>query len=328
MTRKQFPRALEIGLLFVLAGSAAPPSVKIERTLRCMGTEFTIVAYGSNTGLLEAATEEAFDEVKRIDTMLSNYLPESELSRVNRRAAECPVKVSQEFFDLLEMCSEYSRQSEGLFDITVGPLMKVWGFYKGSGHLPHRAEVRTALAMVGYRGLQLDRQNRTVRFSKPGMLLDPGGVGKGYAVDRMVDVLRRYGISSALISGGSSSIYGIGRPPGDARGWYVRIRDPRNAGLTAAEIYLKDNSVSTSGNYEKFFWAEGRLYSHIMDPRTGFPSQSVLAVSVVTPKTIDGEVWAKPYYILGRNWATRHHPEEFRVLMCEDRRGANCQWLQ
>ena len=167
-----------------------------------------------------------------------------------------------------------------------------------------------------------------MRFTNRGISLDPGGVGKGYAVDRMVSVLRNYGVKSALVSGGGSSIYGIGTPPGDQRGWHARIRDPRNDAKTAAEIYLKDDSVSTSGSYEKFFWAEGKLYSHIMDPRTGYPAEGVLAVSVVSPKTIDSEIWAKPYYILGREWAARHKIGGFRVLICEDKPGAKCKWLQ
>ena len=135
------------GSAFVTAGvrdqqGAKPALVKIERSVDVMGTTFTIDAYGVNAGALESATEEAFDEARRLDQMLSNYLPDSELSQVNQHAFESPVQVSKEFFQLLQDCLAYSRKSEGSFDITVGPLMKVWGFYKGSGHLPHRAEIR------------------------------------------------------------------------------------------------------------------------------------------------------------------------------------------
>jgi thiamine biosynthesis lipoprotein len=308
-------------------GRAQSALIKLERSVDAMGTTYTIDAYGINAGFLESATEGAFDEVRRLDQMLSNYLPDSELSKVNQRAFQSPVRVSKEFFQLLQDCLAYSRKSEGSFDMTVGPLMKVWGFYKGSGHLPHRAEVRTALDHVGYEHVKLDAGNLTVRFSEPGMSLDPGGVGKGYAVDRMAAILRGSGITSALVSGGGSSIYGIGVPPTDPRGWYINIRDPKDSGKTAAEVYLKDNSISTSGNYEKFFWAEGKLYSHIMNPRTGYPAEGTLSVSVVSPKTLDSEIWAKPYYILGRAWAQQHKPKDFRILMCEDKPGAVCEWL-
>jgi len=309
----------------VIAAAARP--VKLERSVYAMGTEYTMDLYGANTTILEGAAEQASEEVKRIDQLLSNYIPDSELSTVNREAYEHPVAVSPELFTLLSDCIDYSRKSQGSFDITVGPLMKVWGFYKDSGHLPHRAEIRAALDQIGYENIQLDPARHTVRFRKKGMSLDPGGVGKGYAVDKMVAVLRANGITCALVSAGGSSIYGIGAPPDDPRGWYIRIRDPKNERKTADEVYLKDNSVSTSGNYEKFFFAEGKLYSHIMDPRTGYPSEGMLSVSVIAPRTLDSEIWAKPYYILGREWTIQHKPKDFRVLMCEDKPGATCEWL-
>lgn len=313
--------------LAVVSLAAGPKSVKIERNVYAMGTEYTMDLYGANSTKLAGAAEQASEEVKRIDQLLSNYIPDSELSKVNREAYEHPVTVSPELFSLLQQCMTDSRESQGSFDITVGPLMKVWGFYKGSGRLPHRAEIRTALNQIGYQNVELDDAHRSVRFKKAGMSLDPGGIGKGYAVDKMAFVLRKNGVTSALISGGGSSIYGIGAPPDDSRGWYIRIRDPKNEKKTAAEIYLKDNSVSTSGNYEKFFFAEGKLYSHIMDPRTGYPAEGMLSVSVIAPRTLDSEIWAKPYYILGREWTIRRKPKDFRVLMCEDKAGTACAWL-
>jgi thiamine biosynthesis lipoprotein len=108
----------------------------------------------------------------------------------------------------------------------------------------------------------------------------------------------------------------------------VRVRDPRDERKTAAEVYLNNESMSTSGNYEKFFWAEGRLYSHIMDPRTGFPAEGMLSVSVIAPRTLDSEVWAKPYYILGREWTRRHKAGDFQVLLCEDKLGVACAWVR
>lgn len=302
-------------------------AIRLERSVDAMGTTFVVEIYGKDDHLMESAADQAFVEVRRIDRMLSNYIADSELSRVNECARDSPVKVSREFFDLLTSCERYSWQSDGTFDITVGPLMKVWGFYKSSGRLPNEAEIRIALGSVGYQNLELDSTNLMVRFKKPGVNLDPGGVGKGYAVDRMVAVLLKCGIRSALISAGGSSIFGIGTPPNDPRGWHVRIRDPKEESRTAAEVYLKNNSISTSGNYEKFFWANGKLYSHIMDPRTGYPSEGVLSVSVISGRTLDSEIWAKPYYILGPAWTEQHKPKAFRVLMCEDKPGARCTWL-
>jgi len=317
-----------LSLAAIVSYSRAQALVRIERSAPAMGTTFTIDIYGHDVGAMQAAAEGALEEASRLDAMLSDYRPDSELSGVNQHAADGPVQVSPEFFDLLRACVDFSRASDGAFDITVGPLMKVWGFYKDSGRLPHRAEVRTALDHIGYRNIELDATRHTVHFSRRGMSLDPGGVGKGYAVDKMVGILRKSGIECALVSGGGSSIYGMGAPPDNPKGWYVRVRDPREEKKTAAEVYLNNESISTSGNYEKFFWAEGKLYSHIMDPRTGFPSEGTLSVSVISPRTLDSEVWAKPYYILGRTWTQEHKPSDFQVLFCEDKPGAACAWVR
>ncbi len=292
-----------------------------------MGGAFSIAAYGEDRARLETAIAEALDEARRLNEELSNYLPSSEWSRMNRLAGQEPVAISKELFDLLAACVDYSRESDGAFDISVGPLMKVWGFYKGTGHLPHRAEVSAAMEQVGWRNIELDAARRTVRFRKPGVNLDPGGIGKGYAVDRMADILKRDGIRSALISAASSSIYAIGTPPGE-NGWKIAIKNPKDSTRPAATVWLKDESMSTSGNYEKFFYAEGKMYSHIMDPRTGYPATGMLSTSVITPKCIDSEAWAKPYYILGRDWTAKHKKKDFKVFFCEDRMDTPCAWLQ
>jgi thiamine biosynthesis lipoprotein len=319
-----------IGVLLVLAlpaFSAQPDLLRVEGSVDAMGTAFSIVAYGEDRGRLQSAVSEGLEEARRLDEMLSNYKPASEWSMVNRTAGDGPVHITPELFQLLAACVEYSRESEGAFDISVGPLMKVWGFYKGSGHLPHRAEVWGALNKIGYQNILLDPAKQTVRFAKPGIELDPGGIGKGYAVDRIAQILKDDGVRQALVSGGGSSIYAIGAPPHE-KGWKVDIKNPKNPEESIETVYLKDESMSTSGNYEKFFYAEGKMYSHIMDPRTGYPSQGMLSTSVIAPRTLDSEAWTKPYYILGPKWAARHRHNDFRVYFCEARPGATCDWLQ
>jgi thiamine biosynthesis lipoprotein len=325
------PKLKHFVVVLFLSGTLAaaqPELLRLEESGDAMGATYSIVLYGYDRVKMEAAVDAAFEEVRRLDEMLSNYRADSQWSEVNRHAAEKPVKVSPELFQLLSACVAYSRESEGAFDISVGPLMKVWGFYKGSGHLPHKAEVDAALPKVGYRHMQLDSAAGTVRFDRAGVELDPGGIGKGYAVDRMVDVLRQQGFQIALVAGSDSSIYGMGAPPTEPKGWRVEIKDPRHPRQTVAEAFLKDMSMSTSGSYEKFFRAEGRIYAHIMDPRTGYPAQGSVSVSVIAPHTIDSEVWAKPYFVNGRRWAAGHKPEEFRVFFCEDRMEQPCAWLQ
>jgi FAD:protein FMN transferase len=319
-------------LAVAAADAPARPAVKtdalrLESSAVAMGSAYSVAVYGDDRTRMEEAVDAAFEEVRRLDQMLSNYKPESELSEINRFAAERPVTVTPEMFGLLAACVEYSRLSEGAFDITVGPLMKVWGFYKGTGKLPHRAEILGALDRVGYGNILLDASNRTVRFRRPGVELDPGGIGKGYAVDRMIEVLKQYGIRTALVSASGSSIYGLGAPPGE-KGWRVQIRDPKDETKSVAEVFLKDESMSTSGNYEKFFRAEGRVYSHIMDPRTGWPAQGVLSVSAVAPRTLDTEAWTKPLFVNGRAWAAKHKPAGLRAFFCEDTPEQSCAWLQ
>jgi thiamine biosynthesis lipoprotein len=320
-------------LLFATALLAVPgPAPKsdlmrAEGSVDAMGSTYSVVIYGKDREKLQAIVAQALEEARRLDHLLSNYLPDSEWSEMNRLAAGKPVAISRELFDVLSACVEYSKESEGAFDISVGPLMKVWGFYKGSGHLPHRAEVRGALSKVGYQNIILDAPERTVKFAQAGVELDPGGIGKGYAVDKVADVIRSSGIGSALISAAGSSIYAIGAPPGE-NGWKLAIKDPKKPSQTVATVELKDESLSTSGNYEKYFLAEGKMYGHIMDPRTGFPSEGTLSTSVIAPRTIDSEAWAKPYYILGRQWAAQHKKKDFRIFFCEDRAGVPCAWLQ
>jgi FAD:protein FMN transferase len=335
----------------VLLALAAPPADKVpaaaieliryESHLEAMGGLYSIVVYGPDRTKLEAAMNGAFEEIQRLDQLLSNYKPSSEWSEVNRHASVRPVPVSVELFRLLEACLDYSRRSEGAFDITVGPLMKVWGFYKGSGRLPHRAEVRTALTHIGSQHIALDATHHTVRFLRPGLDMDPGGIGKGYAVDRVAAVLREAGITSGFISAATSTVYGIGTPPGDSRGWEVRIIHPKDRNQTVALVHLKDESLSTSGNYEKFFVAGGRMYSHIMNPRDGYPAQGMLQVSVVAPRAIDSEAWTKPIYINGSAWfsqarRTDQQLNKLRAFACpalgRGRAGegwdTRCAWLQ
>lgn len=331
--RSQIQVAVLLLVLVVLGWSQTgnPRLLRYEASADCMGGVFTVTAYGTDRTQLEAAVTEALEEARRIDSLLSNYKRDSEWTKVNRLAGQQAVAVSSELFDLLQNCLQYSRLTEGAFDITVGPLMRSWGFFRGSGRFPHRAEIRTAMAAVGYQNIELNPAERKVRFRHPETEMDPGGVGKGYAVDRMVEILRAAGISSAFITAAGSSMYGLGAPP-DEKGWKVQITHPADRERHVEQVYLRDQSMATSGSAEKYFTAGGKIYSHIMDPRTGYPAQGTLSVSLIGPRAIDTEVWAKPLYILGRDWAARHKPKGMRVLHCPEGPKGNlwdttCEWL-
>ena len=263
-----------------------------------MAAPYAIVAYGAAGQALAAAADAALDEVDRIDRLMSHYKPESPLSRLNRAAAAGPVRVDAELFDFIAECLRYSRDSGGAFDVTVGPLMKAWGFFRGEGRLPGEGELEQARSRIGYQHVMLDQAQRTVRFDRPGMELDLGGIAKGYAVDRAVAVLRAHGVPAALVSAGGSTVYGLGAPPGrDA--WDVTVQDPVAASKTALTVRLRDRALSVSGTHEKSFAVGGVTYSHVMDPRTGRPVPDVLGVAVLTDTGAAGDALDNALFVQG-----------------------------
>ena len=263
-----------------------------------MACAYAIVAYGDDAGALPRILEAALDEVDRIDRLMSHYKPESPLSRLNRDAAAGPVVVTPELFDFIAECLRYSRDSDGAFDITVGPLMKTWGFFRGGGRLPSAQEVEDVRGRIGYAHVVLDARARTIRFDRPGIELDLGGIAKGYAVDRVVDLLRREHVAAALVSAGGSTIYALGAPPGrDA--WDVDIQDPVDSDRIALTVPLKDRALSVSGRSEKSFERDGVVYSHIMDPRTARPVQGILGVAVLTSTGTAGDALDDALFVQG-----------------------------
>ncbi len=315
---------LLLGVAALRAADAPPKLERYEASATIMGSEFHLALYGKDLKLLGPVAYAAFDEARRVDDLISNYKPDSELSRLNDRAGAADVVVGDELFDLLARCFDYSRRSDGAFDPTVGKLMKIWGFYKGSGKLPGALALHNALEDVGYRRVTMNAVAHTIRFEVAGIEIDPGGFGKGYAVERVVTLLRKYKIPAAMVSAGSSSLYGLGAPPAEPRGWKALIRDPKDAAKTVATVFLKDQSLSTSGSYEKFFDVDGVTYSHIMDPRTGMPAKGTLAVSVVADSPFDSEVWTTALFVNGESWARKNAPQDLRILFCSE--GRPCGW--
>jgi thiamine biosynthesis lipoprotein len=288
--------------------AAEPALQKIEDSRMAMGCLYSITAYGPDLTALTRSVNEAFDEIDRIDRMMSHYKQESPLSRLNREAGEQAVKTDPELFDFITECLRYSRESDGAFDITVGPLMKAWGFFRGEGRLPSDAELNRVKEKIGYRHVSLDRNNQTIRFAREGMELDLGGIAKGYAVDRAIAVLKKNGIERALVNSCGSTIYGLGAPPGQW-GWRLQLQDPTNSRKSAGSVTIRNQALSVSGSYEKFFEAGGRRYSHIMDPRTGRPVEGVLSVAVITPDGTSGDALDNVFYVLGVETSRRRKKE-------------------
>ncbi len=323
--RKGGMAALAALALQIPAPVGASSQERFESSAEIMGSEFRIACYATSRKVAAGAVTAAFDEVRRIDAFLSNYKPASELSRINAEAAKRPVAISDEMAALLEQCQAYSAASKGGFDVTVGALVKAWGFYKGQGSRPMPWTLWLARRNSGYQYLELDAVGRTVRFLRSGLTLDPGGIGKGYAVDRAVATLRDYGIERALVSSGTSSIFAIGGPPEAGGGWSLDIRGPKAEGEAAITVTLKNEALSTSGSYEKFFEDDGTRYGHILDPRTGRPATGLSAVSVIAPRTIDTEAWSTALFVNGESWARAHPVPNARVFLCRD--DGSCGWL-
>jgi thiamine biosynthesis lipoprotein len=269
-----------------------------ESTRLSMACVYAIEAYGNDSAKLPQAVNEAFDEVDRIDRLMSHYNADSPLSRINRDAASGTVSIEPELFEFIADALRYTRESNGAFDITVGPLMKAWGFFRGEGRMPDAAGLADARRHVGAAHVIMDPGAGSIRFDEPGVELDLGGIAKGYAVDRATAVLRARGVSAGLISAGGSTIYGLGAPPGRP-GWTVALQDPLDSRRTARSVVLRDGALSVAGSSEKSFEFDGVRYSHIMDPRTGRPVQDILTVAVQADTGTAGDALDDALFVLG-----------------------------
>ncbi|MGA7709339.1 MAG: FAD:protein FMN transferase [Acidobacteriaceae bacterium] len=275
------------------------PAAQLYRTTHpSMGTEYSLYLYAPSREDAAAIAKPVFEEVDRVDALLSHYRPDSELFRINREAFDHEVTTDPETFRFLATCLAWSERSQGAFDISVGKLMKVWKFFGASGALPSPEELAAARADVGWENIRLDPAQRTVRFLAAGIELDPGGIGKGYAVDRAVRILRAKHVSAALVSAGSSTIYAMGAPAGEV-GWKVRVPSPHPEGGTISTVILRDTSLSTANLSEKNFVHDGQLYGAIMNPRTLQPVRGMLQVTVISPSATDSDALSNALFVSG-----------------------------
>jgi len=301
-TFRRWSLIAEVALLFATATLSAQPATLPENLYTqshlAMGTIFTIKLYAPDPDTADRIITATFEEIDRVEALLSNYQPSSELSRISREAGNGPVVTDPETFNFLTRSFYWSKRSHGAFDITVGPLLRAWGFKAKNGHVPTQAEQRPLRDEVGWDKVQLDPVTHTVRFTtrKP-MELDPGSIGKGFAVDSVVALLRESGVHAAFISAGGSTLYGLGTPPGEA-GWPVEVPDPRTPGSIATTFLLHDTSLSTGACTEKFFIQNGHRYCHIFDPRTLMPVEGVLQSTVITPSATDSDALSTVVFVL------------------------------
>jgi thiamine biosynthesis lipoprotein len=249
--------------------------------------------------------------------MLTVFRDTSEVAALNRVAATAPVAASPALFALLERSAELHAHTGGAFDVTATPLSRCWGFLKRDGRVPTDAEIARALEAVGMRHVTLDADSRSVAFARAGVEISFGAIGKGYALDRMADVLREHGAGRALLSAGRSSVLAIG---GRGRGWPIDVR-PRLASRAAGRLWIRDGAVGTSGAGEQFVVADGRRYGHVLDPRTGRPADGVLAASVVTRDAASADALSTAFLIGGAELACGYcdsHPDTMAIVVDED----------
>ncbi len=294
---------LAIPVLSILTGvvpyaAAQRPQLRFHQTHRAMGTEFTIDLYAADAQSASQIADAAFEEIDRLEDLLSNYRPSSELSRISREAGSAPVTTDPETFAFMDRSIYWSRKSGGAFDITVGPLLRAWGFFYHSGRIPSDTELSALRSGLGWEKVALDSAKRTVFFThmQP-MDLDPGSIGKGFAVDRVVDLLKSQGVTSAFLSAGGSTLYAIGTPPGQT-GWPVSIPDPHHPGQIASTILLKDESLSTGACTEKFFIRDGHRYCHIFNPQTMHPAEGMLQTTIIDPSATDSDALSTVAFVL------------------------------
>ena len=305
----------------VALASAVPHAAEaawMERTEAIMGTRVYVQLWAEDPLKGDAAIDAVMADMRRIDALMSHYKPNSQLSQINAHANSQPVQVDKELFDLIKLSTHYSQITEGAFDITYASV----GYLYDYRHRirPTEEQIKKALPGVNWHNILLDEVHHTVRFEHPGMRIDLGGIGKGYAVDHGLAILKARGVQHAVVSaGGDSRILGdhMGRP------WLVAIRHPDDPKKVVTRIPLSDSAMSTSGDYERYFDENGVRYHHIIDPRTGHSASKVRSATILAPTATQTDGMSKTAFVLGPEKALaiiNRMPEYDAVFVCPDGR--------
>ncbi len=282
-----------------------------------MACTFEILIPASLPNALDAA-QDALDLVDELESQLTVYRENSEVSRLNGLASHGSVPVEERLFELLTLSARLWRETGGAFDITSGALTKCWGFFKGPRRVPPWEELEDARQRVGMAHVRLEQEGRSVRYLKAGLEINLGSIGKGYALDRAAQLLReKWNIPCALLHGGSSSVRALGAPPHDPRGWLVGISDPRDPDYRLGHVRLQDRALGTSAATFQHLVYEGRKLGHIVDPRTGWPAEGLLGACVAAGNAAEADALATAFFILGGDESQSYcatHPEIGAVL--------------
>jgi thiamine biosynthesis lipoprotein len=292
-----------------------------------MATYFEIVAYGErgkdSPDQFARAADEAFKAIDSLESRASSWIRSSQTSRVNREAADRPIRVAADVFRMIDASRTLYCDTGGAFDITVGPLIDLWRTCREENRLPTESELSAARGVIGFDKVTLDADARTVSFAKPGLRLNFGGIGKGFALDRAVEVLRGYGVRMAILHGGASSIVAMGAPP-DKPGWTVRVSHPVNENEDIESFLLQDESLSTSGHLIDVMEIDGKKYGHILNPVTGMPVQGIVMTMAVAPTGTETDGLSTAFFVMGLEGTERYcreHPGVRAVLIPDSETG-------
>lgn len=286
--------ALLTCLAFLGALPRAAHAEWYKRTDAIMGTRIYVELWDTDAVHGEASIDAVMAEMRRIDDLMSHYKPESQLSKINQHAAEAPVVVDKELFDLLKLSTHYSQITEGAFDITYA---SVGYLYNYPEHIrPTEEQIKAALPAVNWRNMKFDDAHHSVFFEHKGMRIDVGGIGKGYAVDKGIEILQKRGIQHAVVTAGGDT-----RIIGDhmGRAWLVAIRHPDDPNKVVTRIPLSDAAMSTSGDYERYFDENGVRYHHIINPHTGHSASKVRSATIIGPTATQTDGMSKTAFVLG-----------------------------
>ncbi len=321
-----------VGMMAAAGWAAEGDLPAVRMTHRAMGAEFDFVLVGdspqTSPDALTYAGEAAFEVIDRLERRISNWIGESPVSVMNRRASEGPVVVDHDVFGLLETSRRFYDDTDGVFDVTVGPLLARWGFYNQKGVLPKPEALAALRESVGMHRVELDPATRSVRFTRPGMRVDFGGIGKGLALDRAAEILRQNGVNRARLHASTSTIVVMGTPPA-SKTWGFEItwpfEDPEGKHPPVTEVEIAPGeSLSTSSASERYVEMDGKRYAHIFDPRTGRPvDTNIRSATAVAPTGTESDALSTAFFILGEDAVRAYcakHPA-VRALLVVEREG-------
>jgi thiamine biosynthesis lipoprotein len=270
-----------------------------------MGTFAHVVAVAADSSTAKGCIEAAFAEIEKIDKLMSDYKSNSEISELNRDGFRRAVKVSKSTYEVLQRSIEFSKLSGGAFDVTVGPLVDLWHSAEDANSLPTDAELQQARSRVGYDKLILDANEMSVRFAVEGMRVDLGGIAKGYAIDKAVEAMQKGGAVGGMVDiGGEIQCFGL--PQAGRSKWRIGLQNPNeaedgfDAGTPLLVLNLTDTAVATSGNYRRFVTIGGKRYSHIVDPESGYSSESLASVTIICSSSTEADALATAVTVMGK----------------------------